>query len=91
MNIKVNLGSLGNEGWFSSGIYQAGYGEIIILIRLMPQVINSIHLKEEFTKSGFNAQEHELGDLFFGPHMVEAARVKTDGRFGPDKSGTPRY
>jgi hypothetical protein len=88
MDIKVNLGSLGNNDWFTSGIYRKGYGEIIVLIRLMPQVIDSIYIKDEFSESGFNNQEHNLQNLFFGPHMVEAARVRTDGRLGPNKNGT---
>ncbi len=88
MNIKLNLGSLGNDGWFSSGIYHKGYGEIIVLIRLMPQVIDSVYIEKEFATSGFDKQTHKRGDLFFGPHMVEAARVRTDGRFGPNQNGT---
>lgn len=87
MNIRVNLGSLGNNDWFSSGIYKEGYGETVVLIRLMPQVIKSVYIKE-LSESGFNDQIHNFDNLFFGPHMVEAARVRTDGRFGPNRNGT---
>ncbi len=88
MDIKVNLGSLGNDGWFTSGIFHKGYGEIVVLIRLMPQVIDSIYIDEEFSKSGFDSKSHKRSGLFFGPHMIEAARVRTDGRFGPNRNGT---
>ena len=88
MNIKVNLGSKGNEEWFTSGIYHKGYGEIVVLIRLMPQVIDSVYIDKEFETSGYDSKTQERKNLYFGPHMVEAARVRTDGRFGPNRNGT---
>lgn len=89
MNIKVHLGSKKDKSWFfSPGVYRKEYGEIVVLIRLMPQVIDSVYIEDEFSTSGFDSKKQKLGDLHFGPHVVEAARVRTDGRFGPNKTDT---